>query len=44
VLERAQQAAWRYMINPDVIEKVFRWMIEQTIDLEVRYVQKMALL
>jgi chorismate mutase len=42
VLERAAQAAWRYMINPDVIEKVFRWMIEQTIDLEVRYVQQMA--
>lgn len=42
VLERAQQAAWRYMINPDVMDKVFRWMIEQTIDLEVRYVQKMA--
>lgn len=42
VLERAAQAAWRYMISPDVIEKVFKWMIEQTIELEVRYVQKMA--
>lgn len=42
VIERAQQAAWRYQINPDVITRVFRWMIEQTIDVEVRFLQQVA--
>lgn len=37
VLEKAKRTAWRYAIDPDVIEMVFRWMIEQTLDLEVRF-------
>ena len=42
VIERAQQAAWRYQVSPDVIKRVFRWMIEQTIDVEVRFLQQVA--
>lgn len=42
VLDKARQAAWRYAVNPDVIETVFRWMIEQTLDLEVRFLQQVA--
>jgi hypothetical protein len=35
------QTAERYAVEPRVIEPVFRWIIEQTLDLEVRFLQQL---
>jgi chorismate mutase len=42
VIERARVAAQMQGLPPDLIAVFFRWMIDQTIDLEVRFVQQVA--
>ena len=42
VITRARDAAARHLLNPDLFERVFRWVIDETIAIEVRYLQRMA--
>jgi chorismate mutase len=42
VIEQACTAARLQGLPPDLMAAFFRWMIDQTIDLEVRYVQQVA--
>jgi chorismate mutase len=42
VIERARTAAMIHGLSPDLMAAFFRWMIDQTIDLEVRFVQQVA--
>ncbi len=44
VIAQARDAAQRYALSADLIAEVFRWMIEQTLDLEVRFLQQVAAL
>lgn len=42
VITRARDAAARHQLNPDLFERVFRWVIDETIAIEVRYLQRRA--
>ncbi|MCS7056053.1 MAG: hypothetical protein NZM18_07790 [Thermoflexales bacterium] len=42
VVAQARDAARRYALNEDLMAEVFGWIIEQTLDLEVRFVQQIA--
>lgn len=42
VIDRARDAAARYGLDPELMAHVFRWMIDQTIDLEVRFLQQVV--
>lgn len=42
LIEKIRQVSEGYGLNPDMTEKVFRWMIERTIDVEIAYVQQTA--
>lgn len=44
VVAHARDAAQRYALSADLMAEVFRWMIEQTLDLEVRFLQQVAAL
>jgi len=44
VVAQARDAAQRYNLDADLMAEVFRWMIEQTLDLEVRFLQQVAAL
>ncbi|BCX03144.1 MAG: hypothetical protein KatS3mg053_1082 [Candidatus Roseilinea sp.] len=44
VVARARDAAQRYALSADLMAEVFRWMIEQTLDLEVCFLQQVAAL
>ena len=42
VIQRARDAAERHFLNPELFERVFRWVIDETSAIEVRYLQRMA--
>ncbi|MBX7213348.1 MAG: chorismate mutase [Thermoflexales bacterium] len=42
VIDRARAAAERQQLNADLFERVFRWIIDETIAIEVRYLQRIA--
>ncbi len=42
VLQRVHHTAQRYGVSPEITLRLFRWMIEQTLDLEVRFLQRIA--
>ncbi len=42
VIQRARDAAARHFLNPELFERVFRWVIDETISIEVRYLQRLA--
>jgi chorismate mutase len=42
VIAGACETASRYKIDPNVVADVFRWMIERTLELEVRFLQQVA--
>ncbi len=44
VIRQVREAALRYALSADLIAEVFRWMVEQTLDLEVRFLQQVAAL
>lgn len=42
VIRVAREAAVRYRLPPDFIEHVFRWVMGQTLDLEVAFIRRVA--
>ncbi len=44
VIRQVREAALRYALSADLMAEVFRWMVEQTLDLEVRFLQQVAAL
>lgn len=42
VVSKAKKAAVNYNIDPDLTEKVFRWIIKETVDVEVMYLKSIA--
>lgn len=42
VLQRVKRSAQRYDVPLNVTVQLFRWIIEQTLDLEVRFIQRIA--
>lgn len=42
LITKVRETAQHYELDPDMAEEAFRWMIEQTVDIEVAYVQQIA--
>jgi chorismate mutase len=40
VVDQARRIATRYDLNAEVVERCFRWIIEQTLDVEVEYLRR----
>jgi chorismate mutase len=40
VIRKARKVALIYEIDPNIVEKIFRWIIDKTIKVEVEYLQK----
>jgi len=41
VILKARNTAAKYELSPNLIESVFRWLIEKTVDVEVAYIQNL---
>ena len=39
VIDTARKIALNYALNPDVVERCFRWLITKTLDVEIDYLQ-----
>lgn len=39
LIRQARERAVFYELNPDMIEEAFRWMIDQTLEIEIAYIQ-----
>lgn len=42
LIRQARERAMFYELNPDMIEDAFRWMIDQTLKIEIAYIQQAA--
>jgi chorismate mutase len=42
VVDKAKETAARYNLDPKVTERVFRWLIKETTDVEVAYLKSLA--
>jgi chorismate mutase len=40
VVDQARRIATRYDLNAEVVERCFRWIIEQTLEVEVEYLRR----
>lgn len=40
LIEKVRNTAQSYVLNPDMAEEAFRWIIERTIDVEIAYIQQ----
>jgi chorismate mutase len=42
LIDKARNIATTYELNPDMIEEAFKWIIDQTLDIEIKYIQQIG--